>query len=73
MLRAGMAETSRSLWEPNIMRTITRKTDPVADAAPLSAQSLSDATLKIYPGLPHGMCTPRADTINADLVAFIGK
>jgi non-heme chloroperoxidase len=44
---------------------------PVADAAPLSAKLLKHATLKIYPGLPHGMCTTHADIINADLLAFI--
>jgi non-heme chloroperoxidase len=29
------------------------------------------ATLKVYPGLPHGMCTTHQDVINADLLAFI--
>jgi non-heme chloroperoxidase len=28
------------------------------------------ATLKVYPGFPHGMPTTQADTINADLLAF---
>ncbi|MQT34122.1 alpha/beta hydrolase, partial [Pseudomonas helleri] len=27
--------------------------------------------LKIYPGFPHGMPTTNADTINADLLAFV--
>jgi non-heme chloroperoxidase len=44
---------------------------PIADSAPLSAKLLKQATLKVYPGLPHGMCTTHADTINADLLAFI--
>jgi non-heme chloroperoxidase len=44
---------------------------PVADAAPLSAKLVKNGTLKIYPGFPHGMCTTHADTINADLLAFI--
>jgi len=44
---------------------------PVADSAPLSAKLLKKSTLKIYPGLPHGMCTTHADTINADLLEFI--
>jgi non-heme chloroperoxidase len=26
--------------------------------------------LKIYPGLPHGMCTTNPEQINADLLAF---
>jgi non-heme chloroperoxidase len=27
--------------------------------------------LKVYPGLPHGMCTTHPDIINPDLLAFI--
>jgi len=33
--------------------------------------SLKHGTLKIYPGLPHGMMTTNDDVINADLLAFI--
>lgn len=46
---------------------------PIADSAPLSAKLLKNSTLKIYPGLPHGMCTTHADIINADLLAFIER
>ena len=45
---------------------------PIADSAPLSAKLLRNGTLKTYSGLPHGMITTHADTINADLLAFIG-
>ena len=44
---------------------------PFADAAPLSARLLRHATLKVYAGFPHGMCTTHAETINKDLLAFI--
>jgi non-heme chloroperoxidase len=44
---------------------------PIANSAPLSAKLLRNATLKTYPGLPHGMATTHADIINADLLAFI--
>ena len=44
---------------------------PFADAGPLSAKLLKNATTKFYPGFPHGMPTTRADQINADLLAFI--
>ena len=44
---------------------------PYADSAPLSARLLQNGTLKTYAGLPHGMPTTHADTINADLLAFI--
>jgi non-heme chloroperoxidase len=44
---------------------------PVADSAPLSAKLLKNSTLKIYKGLPHGMCTTHADIVNAQLLSFI--
>jgi non-heme chloroperoxidase len=44
---------------------------PYADSGPLTARLLKNATLKTYPGLPHGMCTTQAEVINADLLAFI--
>lgn len=44
---------------------------PYADAALLSVKLIKRATLKIYPGYPHGMLTVRADVINPDLLAFI--
>jgi non-heme chloroperoxidase len=44
---------------------------PYADSAPLSAKLLRNGTLKTYKGLPHGMPTTHADTINADLLAFL--
>ena len=39
--------------------------------APLSAKLLKNGTLKTYQGFPHGMPTTEAETINADLLAFI--
>lgn len=44
---------------------------PYADSAPLSAKLLQNSTLKTYAGFPHGMPTTHADTINADLLAFL--
>ena len=44
---------------------------PYADSAPLSAKLLRNGTLKTYKGFPHGMPTTQAETINADLLAFI--
>ena len=43
---------------------------PIADSAPLSARLLARSTLKIYDGLPHGLCTTHPDIVNADLLAF---
>jgi non-heme chloroperoxidase len=44
---------------------------PYQDAGVLSAKLLKNATLKIYPGFPHGALTTHADVINADLLAFV--
>jgi non-heme chloroperoxidase len=44
---------------------------PYPDSAPLSAKLLKNGTLKTYKGFPHGMPTTQAETINADLLAFI--
>ncbi|MEV4666297.1 alpha/beta fold hydrolase [Microbacterium sp. LWO12-1.2] len=44
---------------------------PYKDAAVKQAELLSDATLKIYEGYPHGMLTTHADVINPDILAFI--
>jgi len=44
---------------------------PYADSAPLSAKLVKNGTLKTYSGFPHGMPTTQAETINADLLAFL--
>jgi non-heme chloroperoxidase len=44
---------------------------PIDDAGRLSAKIVKNATLKVYPGGSHGMCTTLADQVNADLLAFL--
>jgi non-heme chloroperoxidase len=44
---------------------------PYQDASVLAAELAQNGTLKIYPGLSHGMAIVDAETINADLLAFI--
>ncbi len=44
---------------------------PIADSALLSAKLVKNATLKVYKGLPHGMCTTSPEVINPDLLDFI--
>jgi non-heme chloroperoxidase len=44
---------------------------PYAAAGPKSAALLRNGTLKTYQGFPHGMPTTEAETINADLMAFM--
>jgi non-heme chloroperoxidase len=44
---------------------------PIAASANLSSKLVKNATLKVYPGAPHGLCSTEKDKINADLLAFI--
>ena len=46
---------------------------PIALSALKSSKIVKGATLKVYPGLPHGMCSTHKDVINADLLEFISK
>jgi len=43
---------------------------PIGASALLSAKIVKRATLKVYPGAPHGMCTTLKDQVNAELLAF---
>ena len=44
---------------------------PIGAAALASAKLVKNATLKVYPGAPHGLTATHKDQINADLLAFI--
>ena len=46
---------------------------PIGAAAMLSSKLVKNATLKVYPGAPHGMPTTLADQVNADLLAFLNQ
>jgi non-heme chloroperoxidase len=43
---------------------------PIVAAGLLSSKIVKGATLKVYPGFPHGMCSTQKDIINTDLLAF---
>jgi non-heme chloroperoxidase len=43
---------------------------PIGASGLMSAKILKNATLKVYPGFPHGMPATNADQINADLLTF---
>jgi non-heme chloroperoxidase len=43
---------------------------PIADSALLSSKIVKNATLKVYKGAPHGLCTTHKNQVNADLLAF---
>ena len=44
---------------------------PIGASARQSSKLVKGATLKVYPGFPHGMPTTQADQINADLLEFV--
>jgi non-heme chloroperoxidase len=44
---------------------------PIGASALLSSKLVKGSTLKVYPGLPHGLCSTNKDQVNADLLAFI--
>jgi non-heme chloroperoxidase len=43
---------------------------PFADAGALQAKLVKGATLKVYKGAPHGLCTTHKDQVDQDLPAF---
>jgi len=44
---------------------------PIGASALLSSKIVKGATLKVYPGAPHGMCSTLKDKVNAELLAFL--
>lgn len=46
---------------------------PIGAAAMLSSKIVKGATLKIYPGAPHGLCSTLKDQVNQDLLQFVGQ
>lgn len=43
---------------------------PIGASAMLASKMVKDATLKIYPGAPHGLCSTHKEQVNADLLEF---
>jgi non-heme chloroperoxidase len=44
---------------------------PLADTSMLSARIVTGATLKVYPGAPHGLAATHKDQFNEDLLSFL--
>ena len=44
---------------------------PISASALLSSKLIAGATLKVYQGAPHGLCTTHKDQVNEELLAFI--
>lgn len=45
---------------------------PIEASAKRTAELVRDATLKVYPGAPHGLTVTHRDQVNGDLLEFIG-
>src|SRR5438105_4938686 len=43
---------------------------PIGASAMLSSKIVKNATLKVYKGAPHGMCTTHKDQVNQELLGF---
>jgi non-heme chloroperoxidase len=46
---------------------------PIGAAALRSSKLIRNATLKVYPGAPHGLAYTHMDRLNADLLEFLGS
>jgi non-heme chloroperoxidase len=46
---------------------------PIGASALLSSKLVKGATLKVYPGAPHGMCSTLKDKVNAELLGFLAS
>jgi len=44
---------------------------PIGASSKLAVKLVKNATLKVYPGAPHGLATTMQDKFNVDLLAFI--
>jgi non-heme chloroperoxidase len=44
---------------------------PIGASAMLSSKIVKNATLKVYPGAPHGLPSTHKEQLNADLLAFL--
>ena len=46
---------------------------PIDGSSKLTVKLARNATLKVIPGAPHGLCTTHAHLINQELLAFLMK
>lgn len=44
---------------------------PIETSAHMAAKLIKNATLKVYPGAPHGLITTHKDQVSADLLTFL--
>ena len=46
---------------------------PICASALRAVELINGATLKVYPGGSHGICSTEKDKVNGDLLAFISR
>ncbi len=46
---------------------------PIAASGLKSAKLVKNATLKVYPGGPHGLCSTHKNQVNTDLLEFVSR
>jgi non-heme chloroperoxidase len=46
---------------------------PIGASALMSSKIVKNATLKVYPGAPHGLFATHKEQLNADLLQFLGQ
>jgi len=64
----------RNWWRQGMMGGAKAHYDGIkafSETALLSVKLLKKGVLKVYEGLPHGLCTTHPDIVNPDLLAFI--
>src|SRR5262249_37497732 len=65
-------EDLKSISKPTlVMHGDDNQIVPIKDSSVRAAKLVQGAALKVYPGLPHGMCTTHPELINPDLLKFI--
>ncbi len=70
--RTDLTDDLKSIEVPTlVMQGEDDQIVPYKGAALLQVKLLKNATMKLYPGFPHGMLTTYSETINRDLLAFI--
>ena len=72
VLRDGLTEDLKKFDVPTlILHGDDDQIVPIGASALLSSKIVKGATLKVYKGAPHGMCTTLKDQVNEELLAFI--
>jgi non-heme chloroperoxidase len=67
---------TRDLWKLDVPTLIVHGDDdqvvPIGASALRSSKLIPRATLKVYPGAPHGLAYTHRDQLNSDLLDFLG-